>query len=364
VDGCRVGTNGESLSGGSVTSVRQNPMTGDNREGAALGMFAPGAARKDDWQQPSGRWPANLLLSHHPECNGACVESCPVRMLDEQSGESISRQGVPRAGRKGNGWGMTHTGGEYSDTGGASRFYTRFHYSAKASRRERNLGIEGVTLELEVYLCGANMEQAQSLERAISEYMTGLETLECSTTLYGKKPMVQSHRVTLSTTSTEINKTIDSKTWFVSTLLPTSAFIAGVIETLPECGSSLVSSAENTSQSLISMSEKAASARGAKLVVSETPLRISASARPTVNVHPTVKSLDVMRWLCKLTKTPTGGVVLDPFMGSGTTGMAAVLEGREFVGIELERESFEIAQARIAWAQEQQPTVVQETFLR
>ena len=63
--------------------------------------------------------------------------------------------------------------------------------------------------------------------------------------------------------------------------------------------------------------------------------------------------LDVMRWLCRLTRTPTGGVVLDPFMGSGTTGMAAVLESRDFIGIELERESFETAQARIAWAQEQ-----------
>jgi site-specific DNA-methyltransferase (adenine-specific) len=66
-----------------------------------------------------------------------------------------------------------------------------------------------------------------------------------------------------------------------------------------------------------------------------------------------------MRWLCRLTATPTGGVVLDPFMGSGTTGMAAVLEGREFIGIELERESFEIAQARIAWAREQPPEAVQ-----
>jgi site-specific DNA-methyltransferase (adenine-specific) len=77
------------------------------------------------------------------------------------------------------------------------------------------------------------------------------------------------------------------------------------------------------------------------------------------NVHPTVKPLSLMRWLCRLTKTPTGGVVLDPFLGSGTTGMAAVLEGREFVGIELERESFEIAKARIAWAKEQVPEMTQ-----
>jgi len=64
------------------------------------------------------------------------------------------------------------------------------------------------------------------------------------------------------------------------------------------------------------------------------------------NHHPTVKPTDLMRYLCRLV-TPTGGVVLDPFMGSGSTGKAAVLEGFEFVGIEKEQESCEIAKARI-----------------
>ena len=56
-----------------------------------------------------------------------------------------------------------------------------------------------------------------------------------------------------------------------------------------------------------------------------------------------------MRYLAKLTATPTGGVVLDPFMGSGTTGMAAIHEGRDFKGIELEPGYFEIATARIQY---------------
>lgn len=71
------------------------------------------------------------------------------------------------------------------------------------------------------------------------------------------------------------------------------------------------------------------------------------------NHHPTVKPLALMRYLCRLTKTPTGGVVLDPFMGSGTTGCAAVLEGRDFIGIELNEEYMEIAKRRIAGAQMQ-----------
>ena len=66
------------------------------------------------------------------------------------------------------------------------------------------------------------------------------------------------------------------------------------------------------------------------------------------NFHPTVKPIELMRYLVRLTKTPTGGVVLDPFTGSGTTGIACVLEGREFIGIEREAEYVEIAKKRIA----------------
>lgn len=64
------------------------------------------------------------------------------------------------------------------------------------------------------------------------------------------------------------------------------------------------------------------------------------------NFHPTVKPTDLMRYLCRLI-TPPGGIVLDPFMGSGSTGKAAVLEGFNFIGIERELEYIEIARARI-----------------
>ena len=68
------------------------------------------------------------------------------------------------------------------------------------------------------------------------------------------------------------------------------------------------------------------------------------------NTHPTVKPIALMRYLCRLI-TPPGGLVLDPFCGSGTTGCAAVLEGFRFVGIELDEHFAEIAMARVAyWA--------------
>lgn len=71
-------------------------------------------------------------------------------------------------------------------------------------------------------------------------------------------------------------------------------------------------------------------------------------AKPTKNSHPTVKPIDLMRWLVRLV-TPPGGVVCDPFAGSGTTGIAAGLEGFDFIGIEREAEYAEIARTRLAW---------------
>ena len=65
------------------------------------------------------------------------------------------------------------------------------------------------------------------------------------------------------------------------------------------------------------------------------------------NFHPTVKPVALMRWLVKLV-TPINGTVIDPFLGSGTTGMACVYEQRGFIGIEKEAEYLEIARARIA----------------
>ena len=70
------------------------------------------------------------------------------------------------------------------------------------------------------------------------------------------------------------------------------------------------------------------------------------------NHHPTVKPVDLMRYLVKLI-TPPGGVVLDPFMGSGSTGKGAIIEGFNFVGIEQDADYLDIARARIQWAGEQ-----------
>jgi site-specific DNA-methyltransferase (adenine-specific) len=66
--------------------------------------------------------------------------------------------------------------------------------------------------------------------------------------------------------------------------------------------------------------------------------------------HPTAKPLPLMRWLCRLTSTPVGGKVLDPFAGSGTTGVAALAERRRFIGIEREAAYVAVARKRLGLA--------------
>lgn len=77
------------------------------------------------------------------------------------------------------------------------------------------------------------------------------------------------------------------------------------------------------------------------------------------NNHPTVKPTALMAYLCRLV-TPPGGVVLDPFMGSGSTGKAAMREGFQFIGCEMSPEYMAIAQARIAYELKHQGEPVQD----
>jgi len=87
----------------------------------------------------------------------------------------------------------------------------------------------------------------------------------------------------------------------------------------------------------------------------------SKADKDKTNKHPTVKPLKLMEYLCTLTKTPTGGIVLDPFMGSGTTCMAAKKTGRNYIGIEKESEYVEIAKKRIASVVYQPELFLEET---
>jgi site-specific DNA-methyltransferase (adenine-specific) len=111
IDGCRVG--GEFKSGWS-------DAPGKKSRGGILNVTDEAREARPD--NPSGRWPANVIL-----------DDSQAAELDEQSGASQSRAGKPRGADSGDGWGMTATGAEYDDAGGASRFF----YVAKADSSER-----------------------------------------------------------------------------------------------------------------------------------------------------------------------------------------------------------------------------------
>lgn len=306
---------------------------------------------------------------------------CPVKALGEQSGV---RNGTATGGRAtpkkcGPVYGeyAVRSTVNHNDTGTAARFFHQsdwsyeieerlahadpVRYQAKASRKERDQGLEDfVRLELEVCLCpenDENMERVTSLERAISEYVTELAHQSCSTDLSGNGRMVLCHQIIVSITSMETNKTTDSKTWSVLTSQPTKEFIAGAIRMLPASGLSLVANVENLSQSLNTMSGKAGSVRGARTVVSETPLKINASVESRRNWHPTLKPIALAQWLATLLLPPDEYAprrLMVPFAGSGSEMIGAALAGwDEIVGIEMDAETCAIAEARLAhWLKE------------
>jgi len=77
--------------------------------------------------------------------------------------------------------------------------------------------------------------------------------------------------------------------------------------------------------------------------------------------HPSQKPVELMRWCLETARIGLGKVVLDPYMGSGSTGVACLTTGRKFIGIEIDPEYFEIACRRIEKAQQQQRMELEET---
>lgn len=182
---------------------------------------------------PTGRFPANLILDEEA-----------AAMLDEQTGELVSKWGKPSGKATNSLFFKKNIEGTDLDTerfigdkGGASRFF----YCAKASKSERNAGLEGMKIK---------------------------SAGECTDRIDGS---------------------------------------AGL----------------------------------------KSPRAGAGSPSGSANFHPTVKPIKLMQYLCRLI-TPPGGLALDPFAGSGSTGVAAKLEGFEFIGIEMNPEYVEIAEKRMA----------------
>jgi hypothetical protein len=396
-----------------ATRIGSDTERGDRYNGKAPLGGATGVhvgTQEEPWQVKAGRWPANVVLSHAPECrqvgtrkvkthghnprtgntssmfgpnnhaggesnNGhadadgtetvpawECAPDCPVAMLDAQSGE--------RKTGKGGGASMGLHGGTprgrleadpergYGDVGGASRFF----YCAKAPSSER----------WGILLCDCQADKLESWQRpaqspaALTDTMLperatceDASTDACGLSIpsFGNEFTGLSRAAGKSTTSTATSRTTDSKTCGSSVPPSTSESTAGVSSPAISGGSHAAGAGSSSQSHRITGTSLPRAGRSTAVVGPVTSLRQSKPnvcaecGKPyRVESHATVKPLALMRWLCRLV-TPPGGVILDPFTGSGSTGCAAVLEGFRFVGVEQEAEYVQIAERRIAhWA--------------
>ena len=237
-----------------------------------------------------------------------------------------------------------------ADTGSAARFF----YCAKTSKRERNAGLDMlqcISIQIqdqwgsEVHKVRLQVDMAQSRPRVTGGSDTTADT-EWSTVLFGNSttgpfPMGCKCITRMATSSTTLLETLN-----YSARLSTSENIADV-NCAMESSTSHVANVESASRWKLSFtSEREACLPGVGLVASQTQWTISDEGERPGNFHPTCKPITLMRYLCRLV-TPPGGTVLDPFMGSGSTGIAASQEGFNFVGIELDPDYFAIAEQRI-----------------
>jgi len=252
IDACRVELQGAADAAEFENNHRVTERLPQSYDGEPLGLHDGG------WKQrvgeaviPTGRWPANLIHDGSDEV----VAAFP---------DAKGQQGVTGKRTQGNTYGSVNEDMEGIAPrieGGQSS--ARFFYCAKASRKDRNEGCEGIQ--------ASHTDQQNKL---------------CGAIQY--RNICKKCKRVLKNSATEC------------------------------CG--------------------------------VAPERIPSERDKRENNHPTVKPTDLMRYLCRLV-TPPNGLVLDPFMGSGSTGKAAMLEGFRFIGCEFSDEYIEIARLRILAAQ-------------
>jgi len=347
IDACRVPAGAANLGRNSTRSAGQS---GDTRTGTAAGMLAPGTKFSTS-THPRGRYPANLLHDGSPEV---------LSVFPESKGQhSNVPEGIPASTR--NVYGRREhcaTSEKRGDTGSAARFF----YTAKATRADRDAGLDGsqiVTIFSETQRSdGSWGNAAQLVQLRVVTEQSAIKVIDASgsrdacawsMSLFGKPLTALSRTDTTCTIATGTSSTtlFQILSYFQNWL--TNEGIQGAFSVTENGGNRAENAGARTLFAIIT-SEKMVSALGVNSALSRTRLRVNVSdAR---NIHSTVKPTDLMRYLCTLV-TPRGGVVLDPFCGSGSTGRGAVLGGFRFVGADLDAHYCRIARARIAAAMQE-----------
>ena len=266
-------------------------------------------------------------------------------------------------GSKGGGSGGIWTTGNkqqvspgYIDSGSASRFF----YTAKSSRAERNLGLDGtVSIKVQLEICENNIIRQENLAqlqvvmdsshlKATAESGIGTKSgTEWSMSLFGNQYTEKYLTNTKSTTKTTTSSITTSAILNYLTGLLTNESTLGVkLDT--EYGGNPASDAESCNQLVATINDQTALALGVSPALVNSRLLISVSDGK--NFHSTVKPLSLTKYLATLIKPPTGGRLLVPFSGSGSEMIGALQAGWEYVeGVELTEEYIPIAGARIKY---------------
>ena len=308
-----------------------------------------GGFRDDNWQPKdvetviNGRFPANVIHDGSEEV----LELFPETKSGKSNNKAeIGKEGINIPFRRGN------LISRYDD-GSAARFF----YCAKASRSERNAGLDNiviVSIEYNIWNEKNIIQEVKKVQllvdmgilqpKDIEEYgIQQREDLEWNTLLFGKNLMEKYLKNIKSIILMETNSTIVSQIFNWLILLLTKEYIVDVNYEKGNGGNLAVNVGSYNILTTI-INEKMVSVLGVKNVKLGTQLKIS--VQKGNSTHPTVKPIELMKYLCKLI-TPENGIILDPFMGSGSTGVAAKIENFNFIGIEIDENYFKIAEARI-----------------
>jgi DNA modification methylase len=392
VDGCRI----EGLYGSGENEIIEGKEASimdkyDNTRKSGAGMKQKIMVSND-----SGRFPANILF-----------DETAAEMLDEQSG--ILQTNSTGNGNNIDGSKNINIGGGYtkpgipSSKGGASRFFFNAkNYGGREDffiYKEKNIIIWNTkSLNTQEYKMEECIEVSDALRQARENILQKPE-------LYGNNTMVKYLLNTISITKmkthsimtfsilnvyTKMNighftlmieekqshllmeenilnvQIVNNQNALVSSIKTNQEVLATIVnyvleedlengETVIE--NTIINTTENTEQSRFRYVAKVGK-KERNLGLDDSFDKETKGYRPgealggqqidviKKNTHPTLKPINLMTYLCRLI-TPPGGIVLDPFMGSGSTGISACLEGFRFVGMELDEDYFKIAEARV-----------------
>jgi len=374
VDGCRVGTEGATKRGGQAEYPRNDNGTEDRsvcwaRTGHAIESV------------PLGRWPANLIHDGSEEVVG----------LFPQTGPSPKQYEKTKAG-----WlapGSLHIKSglqsrEYGDSGSAARFFKRCENDYNEAWQSQNppqlnalavaqgLSLQGVLASIvqnavaiwptlagilsseqrEVFTA-VTLNESKAINETVMQTIASIANgflqesqherlTPCGSRVRSVATQNQTGTTKITTSLYRFNGNAESATFSIT---PNNLVRGEAVYRFNYCAKASKADRDEGCDKLQERSAGECVDRVEGSAGMESPRAGAGRTSGSRNHHPTVKPTALMRYLCRLV-TPPGGIVLDPFMGSGSTGKAAMLEGFDFIGIERDPEYVKIAEARISAA--------------